>query len=125
MKLIGDRAFAGCEYLTNVVIEEGVETIEKNAFSTCIRLESINIPSTVVSIGEEILPWISSSIHYNENMVVTIDSVVAYTTALGIEDGVGGLLEGMEAFKQIKVLKSSKVTLYRLSPIRIYSLKCS
>lgn len=26
--------------------------------------------------------------------------------------------------EQIKVLKSSKVTMYRLSPIRIYSLKC-
>ncbi len=48
---IGDGAFLECFNLTYITIPNGVETIEDHAFSNCESLESINIPSSVTTIG--------------------------------------------------------------------------
>lgn len=48
---IADTAFARCDNLEHLSIQEGVEYIGEYAFSHCPRLESIDIPSTIYHIG--------------------------------------------------------------------------
>ena len=49
---IGDGAFNGCEYITSILIPQGVESIGDNAFRDCISLTSVVIPDGVKSIGD-------------------------------------------------------------------------
>lgn len=51
---IGRCAFTNCENLKSVTIPSSVKTIEFIAFSDCPNLESITIPDGVTSIGEEV-----------------------------------------------------------------------
>ena len=48
---IGTNAFRNCDRLDEVIIPEGVTTIEEDAFWSCY-LPSIEIPASVTSIGE-------------------------------------------------------------------------
>lgn len=47
---INNFAFKGCTKITSVTLPEGVISIEENAFSNCSNLASINIPNSVTSI---------------------------------------------------------------------------
>ena len=49
-KVIGAYAFAGCENLREIVIEDGVEVIEDWAFISC-NIESISLPQTLKTVG--------------------------------------------------------------------------
>ena len=49
---IGSRAFAGCYFLTSVVIPDSVKNIEQTAFSTCVFLRSVVIGDGVMNIGD-------------------------------------------------------------------------
>ena len=51
VKIIGKRAFAFCNFLTNIIIPESVTNIGEHAFSECHSLKSINIPDSVTRIG--------------------------------------------------------------------------
>ena len=48
---IGDKAFSGCESLTNIAIPSSVNSIGKRAFYECTSLSSVVIPDSVTSIG--------------------------------------------------------------------------
>lgn len=48
---IGDRAFADCTRLTELVLPSGVTAIGANAFSGCTALETVTLPEGVVSLG--------------------------------------------------------------------------
>ena len=50
VKVIGDWAFADCEFLANINIPNSVTTIGDGAFEYCISLTSITIPNSVVTI---------------------------------------------------------------------------
>ena len=50
VKIIGKRAFAFCNFLTNIIIPESVTNIGEHAFSCCYSLTSINIPESVTTI---------------------------------------------------------------------------
>ena len=50
VKIIGKRAFAFCNFLTNIIIPESVTNIGEHAFSCCYSLTSINIPESVTNI---------------------------------------------------------------------------
>ena len=50
---IGLHAFEGCDNLTKVDIEIGVEYIEDSAFAGCRNLETILLPASVFSVGED------------------------------------------------------------------------
>ena len=52
-KVIGSYAFADCAALKQIVIPEGVTTIETGAFVECEGLETIYISASVIVIGEE------------------------------------------------------------------------
>ncbi len=49
---IGDLAFAYCNSLTKVSLEEGLERIGANAFSNCYNLEIINLPYSLKQLGQ-------------------------------------------------------------------------
>ena len=49
---IGDAAFEGNTAFVNLVIPEGVKTIEANAFNNCSKLHSVELPSTLVKVGD-------------------------------------------------------------------------
>ena len=49
--IITENEFNGCTNLKNVIIGNGIQTIEDGAFSDCISLPSIKIPETVTCIG--------------------------------------------------------------------------
>ena len=50
VKIVGKRAFAFCNFLTNIIIPESVTNIGEHAFSCCYSLTSINIPESVTNI---------------------------------------------------------------------------
>lgn len=50
---IGQEAFSGCDYLTDITLGENVKTLGEKAFYTCDALERVEIPSTVTDIGEK------------------------------------------------------------------------
>ena len=50
---IGDNLLASVEnYIEHLVIPEGVTTIGNHAFPVCLKLKSLSLPSTLVSIGD-------------------------------------------------------------------------
>lgn len=51
VKSIGIRAFAECENLEGITLEEGVEAIDSNAFTGCERLKSLRLPASVRQIN--------------------------------------------------------------------------
>ena len=53
VSVIGDGAFYSYDYIKNIVIPDGILSIENYAFLGCSSLETITIPDSVVTIGEE------------------------------------------------------------------------
>ncbi len=51
VKVIGERAFESCSYLSGVTLGNGVESIGERAFANCIELQKITLPDTVTSIA--------------------------------------------------------------------------
>ena len=49
---IGEYAFASCEHLTGIEIPYGVTEIGSYAFRGCVRLSDVSIPSTVTTISK-------------------------------------------------------------------------
>lgn len=72
---IEPAAFYGCDYLTSVVIGQGISSIGTSAFRNCNYIDSIIIPSSVSSIGSQgfggctslSTVWVYSSIPPNTN----------------------------------------------------------
>ena len=50
---VGTSAFESNDYLTSVVMYNGIKTIESSAFKAMTVLEKVEIPSTVTSIGAD------------------------------------------------------------------------
>ncbi len=52
VKVVGNDAFQGCGFLTNIDLPESLTSIGRNAFWGCDSLTSIIIPNGVTSIGD-------------------------------------------------------------------------
>ena len=65
VKIIGKRAFAFCNFLTNIIIPESVTNIGEHAFSCCYSLTSINIPDSVTNIEKAAFSCCDSLISIN------------------------------------------------------------
>lgn len=50
---IADGAFENCNYLTEVILPEGLEVIGVSAFESCDQLQRVSMPSSVTTIGDK------------------------------------------------------------------------
>ena len=79
VKVIGNVAFWGCKFLTNINIPNSVTTIGDSAFVSCDSLTSINIPNSVTTIGEQAFWGCESLVNINiPNSVTTIEDGAFY-----------------------------------------------
>ena len=58
VKVVPDRTFTGCNSLTEVVIEQGVAKLGKEAFDDCPNLKTITLPDTLETIEKGLRPHI-------------------------------------------------------------------
>lgn len=61
VQTLGPLSFANNQFLSSVVLSEGVYCIDNNAFSSCPKLEEILIPKSVFSISENSFKNVSES----------------------------------------------------------------
>ena len=79
VKVIGDRAFFLCRFLTNINIPNSVTTIGDKAFEGCKSLTCINIPNSVTTIGMDAFGGCKSLTNINiPNSVTTIEDGAFY-----------------------------------------------
>ena len=57
VRVLGDRSFYYSEKLTSIVLQEGLTTMEDNALHYCLNLQTVNIPSSLTSIGSNFLAF--------------------------------------------------------------------
>lgn len=55
VKKVLSGAFFNCTKLTEAVIEEGVEVLERDIFGMCYAFEKLTLPSTINSLGDNIV----------------------------------------------------------------------
>ena len=53
MTIIPEGCLSGCSNLESVKIPEGVTEIKANAFNNCQKLTTVNLPSTLKTIGNK------------------------------------------------------------------------
>jgi|GEM_PF-4644854 len=61
--VLGEGVFADCGSLSNLTLEEGLETIPNNAFAYDYNLRNVTFPSTLRSIGDE--AFVSTQLNYD------------------------------------------------------------
>ena len=65
---VGYNSFAGCSNLEQVIMSNGVKTIDSSAFENCINLTTIEIPSSVTNIGSKAFKdtkWLNNLVETN------------------------------------------------------------
>ena len=82
--LIDENAFYDCAALTNVVFNEGLETIDSYAFQNCTALTSVELPSTVTCVGYYSFALCSqlATVKFNEGLEEIDDSAFVGCVAL-------------------------------------------
>lgn len=73
---IGANAFQNCSYLESVVFSKNLKSIDKEAFSGCIKLEKINFPDGCM------LESLGSSAFYSTSLVYPVDEPLVLPTGL-------------------------------------------
>ncbi len=83
VKLIAEYAFARCNNLSRVTINNGIEEIYKYAFADCSKLEGITIPGSVKTIRQSAFSGCTLLKNINiEHGVETIEGYVFAGTAI-------------------------------------------
>ena len=60
LKKIGIAAFSNCRNLSSIVIPQNVESIEQMAFYSCYQLETVELPNSLVTIGNNAFAYCKS-----------------------------------------------------------------
>ena len=107
---IGRNAFWGCDSLTSIIIPNGVTSIGDHAFSKCNSLKSIIIPDSVTSIGNYAFLCCDSLTSINiPDGVTSIGECAFYNcnslTSINIPDSVTSI--GYHAFSDCDSLRAS------------------
>ena len=114
MTTINGWAFSWCENLTSIAIPDSVTSIGSGVFSWCRSLTSINIPASVTTIGENAFEYCTSlaSVTFGENSQLTAIGASAFSgctalTNINIPDGVTTI--GEYAFSGCTALTSIEI----------------
>lgn len=91
---IEEQAFRGCRELETILIEDGVKEIQNGAFGYCTKLNKINFPSSIESLGKRV------------EYVITDGKENAH--ACGVLEGCLALEEvDLSNLKNVKILQKS------------------
>ena len=112
VKVVGNDAFQGCGFLTNIDLPESLTSIGRNAFWGCDSLTSIIIPNGVTSVGDHAFSKCNSL-----KSIIIPDSVTSIgnyaflccdsLTSINIPDGVTSI--GECAFGECNSLTSINI----------------
>lgn len=77
---IGSYAFADCSSLVDIRLGNGTENIDANAFRYCQLVTTVDMPSTVVAVGENAFYYVSS-LYFHTIEPPTMNGQVVNTSA--------------------------------------------
>ncbi len=78
---IDPNAFWGCSFLRSVELPESIVKIGDEAFARCISLEKLNIPQSVAELGKNPFVGLDSEVVANSSASFVIESKVLYDAA--------------------------------------------
>ena len=112
VKVVGNDAFQGCGFLTNIDLPESLTSIGRNAFWGCDSLTSIIIPDSVTSIGYSTFSECKSLTNINIPDSVTSIGDFAFSgcdslTSINIPNGVTNI--GHSTFSECKSLTNINI----------------
>lgn len=120
LKIIGEKAFAGCNGLREVVIPEGAAAICENAFAGCTNLKTVTLPRTLAIIEEgafsgnegsiirvnsyiedlfDISPWVFAANTFDDNGSGQPNLIVYNSATLYVPNGTKAKYEAAEGWK--------------------------
>lgn len=118
---IGAYSFNNCSFLNNMVLPEGLTEIPAHAFDGCVKFTEINIPESVLTVGEYAYYNVISVINISEitipDSVQTIGAMAFATsntvppTNLTVNIGKGLISSSPTAFQCKYYIDSSRRTL--------------
>ncbi len=87
VKIIGDSAFEGNQTITNVIIPDGIVTIEADAFKNCTAFTAVDIPDTVTKINANAFSGCTAlkNVELSKNLAGVGEGAFAYTAIEAIE----------------------------------------
>ena len=103
-KKVGKYAFEGCNNISVVVLEEGVEEIEEDAFAYCGYISMLYIPSTLKLIGDCFVGTTIGNLHITS---IEAWNNVKFTSVNSIPNG-GNLYIGDSLIKNLTVSENIK-----------------
>lgn len=115
VKIIGEGAFAHCDSLRKVEINEGTEIIEKEAFFNCAKLEKIDIPTRIKSMGDHAFCSCKSlkKVYIKNNLesigdgcFMNCENLEELSLPQKIDKCGKGIIVGCNKFKRIKMPKN-------------------
>ncbi|MBQ8160698.1 MAG: leucine-rich repeat protein [Clostridia bacterium] len=57
LRIVGSKAIQHCSQITNLIFQEGIEVLPDQFFDDCYNLDSLELPSTLQSIGGLKVPY--------------------------------------------------------------------
>ena len=109
LKKISEEAFSSTN-LKSIDIPEGVTKIERDAFSSCTKLESVHLPRSLESIGHSVFRD-----NYKLRDINVASDITVYGSAFdfcsGLADNFGFIVINGELFKSPAMYKTHKVVL--------------
>ena len=82
---VGDRAFAGCKYVTSIKFEGNTQSVGTHAFEDCVELTSVNLPATVSKLGTRPFAGCTklSDVNFGGGPYFTCDQSIIYELGEG------------------------------------------
>ena len=75
IEIIGDRAFADCTNLQNLVLSVGVKSIGNEAFLNCSKITSVTLPFSLESIGRRAFEGCTNLYYINDLTGINLKKV--------------------------------------------------
>ena len=77
IRVIGESAFADCQWLEEVVFPETLLDIKKEAFRNCSKLERIAFPKSIQNIGQNAFQYVDSQFIFAKGCNITLKNNIS------------------------------------------------